>query len=225
MDDIIHNDLCIALYDILLSEPSIKTIIKFVDNAKYYNIFTYKNRTIAYTYINKLIDYLCDKNNDLHHVITHIITTRKLNAISNNIFKLMKTKKIITKFFSLYNDAEISAILYRDMHKTIEMSDFILQTYNRCAMITAIWYKEKGYKITLIFYSIIHNNRLLFDFILDYMNSHNLSTFIKMTHYNFIYFYESLHGKSLEAKLITKHEETIMYRGSLRNTWISSCTF
>ena len=114
----------------------------------------------------------------------------------------------IQKFFSFYNISECITLI----NVNIETG--------------CIYHAKYGnIKFTLPMLCAINNNKKLFNFLINYMSEHCISTFIKSdityTKFHYDHFNKYVKDNLLEI-LENKHEELI-FRHSMRYLWIESC--
>ena len=205
MDDEKHNNLCDEFYKLLLSEFRYKEIMCLVDSDKYKDIFTWHNKTYTCDPIMILYDKML-----LDGIITYIITTRKIaiqyiyNRLYNIITKFLHSNTHIKTYFSFYTASEITFIISEPIYGS------------------SIVYKIK-FRYTLLFHCAINNNMKLFNYILNYICIHDISSIIP-SDMKVIYNYNTIYSINPNAfNLVNAHEELLIFKRSLRYCWITAC--
>ena len=214
MDDDTHIILCKEFVKIAnrTNTKSANDLLTIIDSNKYKDIFSYNNSSYQSNLIRSIYYMSNLDHNIVKDIITHIITTRKIANVNNVITIIsyyLNTESNIAQFFSFYNNDEIT--------------DFV--NYTSYDIRCTCFIHNQHAKLTTIFLCVKIKNKLLFNYLLQYMATHNMSIIINIS-YKFLsnclinmsqpcyhYYYV----------MINDHEDTIIYWRSLRNAWIMSC--
>ena len=210
MDDETHNDLCNEFKKTIKLMQGIKHIITLIDTDKYYDIFSYNNKT----YKIDAITYIRDTLEKSAIIIKYIVTTRKIGFMSITgdllyiLVMILKDDAHINKFFSLYTTSEITYIISNNIYG----GSFYHDPYH------------KHIKLTMFFYSIVNNNALLFDYIVNHAEINNVIIMNVSTHMTSIASYNSMNTPNkLKLDHVQAQDTAVIFRLSLRYTWITGC--
>ena len=184
------------------------SFINLINKKKYYHIFSYdmQGTNIAQPLLHYIVTCISPK------ALMHVALSRKITNIGDRwitvIATELNTKFKCDKFFSFYNAVEVKRILIYNVYNEI-------MTYNNSYI-----------KTTLLFQCLKSTNRVLFHYLLQYMDSHNMSSMVSLCYNSTDHVEYSgiklLQFCGLNTELIDDHESVVLYRRSLRNAWIIS---
>ena len=103
----------------------------------------------------------------------------------------------------------------------------IFLRYNLCDDTSIYNYNlQSNIQCIFIYRCLIYNNKVLFNYALNYMFAYSISTMIIDSNCDSQYSLSTLlYYNKYDINLIEDHEKSIIFMRSLRGTWITACAF
>ena len=181
-------------------------LLSLIDSDKYRDVFIYYNKS----YTHNLLTFI---NTTCHiyfkHILIHIITTRKIAQLNDELFIIAR---------ELNNDADV--IKFFSFYSITEINDIII--FNILG--EAFQYNKDSMKCNLIYHAVINNNESLFKYIITHAEMHNITLLCGIhDKYIIIAFHTLYYLEKCKLDMIAEHDQSIIFRLSLRYTWLQSC--